>query len=427
MKAKLTDRLIKTILPQQAPYEIVDSEINGFILRVQPSGILTYYLVYRTTHGTKKRYRLGRHGSISVTQARDLAKQYSAKTLSGQDVQEDKKKAYREKEKAQAHTLGKFIEHHYAPWIKTERKRGLETINRLNLNFSHLMDLPLEEISPRLVEKWRVEQQQKGKSPATVNRDITTIKAVLSKAAAWDWLGISPLIKLKPLKTDDMIKVRYLSEDEEKRLLAALEERNKQGILKRISANNWRSSRAYDLLPSLNEDGFFDYLMPMVLLSIHTGLRQGELFSLCWDHVDLNKATITVAGNKAKSGKTRHVPLNSKALYVLKTWNKQCSDHDLVFPNKEGQQMDNVRKSWIRVLKNSNVANFRWHDLRHHFASKLVMAGVDLNTVRELLGHSDLKITLRYAHLAPEHKAEAVSRLVNFAEDKKMVTAHAPL
>ena len=76
--------------------------------------------------------------------------------------------------------------------------------------------------------------------------------------------------------------------------------------------------------------------------------------------------------------------------------------------------MDNVRKSWAGVLKEAHISHFRWHDLRHHFASRLVMAGVDLNTTRELLGHSDLKITLRYAHLAPEHKAEAMERLVNF-------------
>ena len=117
MKSKLTERAVKNIILQQKPYEIVDSEINGFILRVQPSGVLTYYLVYRTLDGTKKRYKLGRYGAITVAQARDLAKQFSAKSLSGQDLQKEKKIARLEKEKISSRTLEGFIKLHYAPWV----------------------------------------------------------------------------------------------------------------------------------------------------------------------------------------------------------------------------------------------------------------------------------------------------------------------
>jgi integrase len=148
----------------------------------------------------------------------------------------------------------------------------------------------------------------------------------------------------------------------------------------------------------------------MVLVSLNTGIRWGELTSLTWDVVDMEKALLTVIGKTAKSGKTRHVPLNAIALNALKEWQKQ-SGGAVVFPGRNGNTLDNVNKSWHAVLDTAGIKNFRWHDTRHHFASWLVMAGVDLNTVRDLLGHSDMKMTLRYAHLAPEHKASAVAKL----------------
>jgi len=103
--------------------------------------------------------------------------------------------------------------------------------------------------------------------------------------------------------------------------------------------------------------------------------------------------------------------LNDEALSVLRQWQKQIKGEGLVFPGKNGSRLDNVRKSWAGLLKNASITGFRWHDLRHDFASKLVMAGVPLNTVRDLLGHADLTTTLRYAHLAPDHRAQAVALL----------------
>ena len=105
--------------------------------------------------------------------------------------------------------------------------------------------------------------------------------------------------------------------------------------------------------------------------------------------------------------------LNTEAIAVLRKW--QSSHHtkeDLVFRNARGLRFTHVKTSWSRLLNMADIENFRWHDMRHTFASKLVMKGVDLNTVREFLGHTDIKMTQRYAHLAPEHKARAVELLV---------------
>ena len=132
-----------------------------------------------------------------------------------------------------------------------------------------------------------------------------------------------------------------------------------------------------------------------------------------WAQCDLERCLITVLGESAKSGKVRHMPLNEEAAKTLREWRKQQPDDcGLVFSGRDGLPFYNVKTAWQRVLIDAKIANFRWHDLRHHFASRLVMAGVDLNTVRELLGHADLKMTLRYAHLAPEHMAAAAAKLI---------------
>jgi integrase len=148
---------------------------------------------------------------------------------------------------------------------------------------------------------------------------------------------------------------------------------------------------------------------------MNTGLRRGELFDLTWRDVDLEGEQVTVRAASAKSGKTRHVPLNQTALGTLEARQKDDSKpDDLVFQSpKTGGRLNNVKNSWQDLVDRAKLIDFRFHDTRHDFASRLVMAGTDLNIVRELLGHSTMEMTLRYAHLAPEHKASAVALLDN--------------
>jgi integrase len=209
-------------------------------------------------------------------------------------------------------------------------------------------------------------------------------------------------LQLRPVESRRV--VRFLNQAEERKLRKALADRDAAMIAARESGNGWRIARGKALLPAIHADGYGDHLTPLVLLAMNTGLRRGELLSLRWSDINLDARLLTVRAETAKSGKQRHIPLNAEATKVLRTWAGR-SEGDCVFG------VSDVKTAWVALVRAAGLENFRFHDLRHHFASKLVMAGVDLNTVRELLGHSDIKMTLRYSHLAPDHLAAAVAKI----------------
>lgn len=402
MKALINNSLLTRIASAEKQYDIWDTKLKGFILRVHPNG----NMFYRCEYARGKRFTIGNSQILTPTQARDRAKEVLADAVKGVDplVVKRQKKI----------TLKSFIETEYQQWAKAHRKSGIETVARIKRCFFQTFgDKSLETITILDVEKWRTRKLNLNRKSNTVNRDIITLKAAISKAVEWEIIQSHPLAKLRPLKADGSPKIRYLERNEESNLRRCLDMREEQLKAARDRANEWRRNRGYELLPNLYDQSLADYLKPMVLLSINTGLRRGELFNLTWDNIDLKNAILTVSGDSAKSGKTRHIPLNDEALNILKVWRNRTEVMGLVFSNNDGQRFGHVKKSWSNLLKEAGIENFRWHDLRHHFASKLVMAAVDLNTVRELLGHADIKMTLRYAHLAPEHKAQAVAKLLS--------------
>ena len=139
---------------------------------------------------------------------------------------------------------------------------------------------------------------------------------------------------------------------------------------------------------------------------MNTGLRRGELLALRWESIDFSRRILTVEGGTAKNRQTRHVPLNDEAMGMLNRWREQTNGGRRIFEVSTG-----FKTAWAKLLRRANITTFRWHDLRHHFASRLVQAGVPLNTVRDLLGHSSVAMSLRYAHLAPDQRREAVAKL----------------
>ncbi len=404
MRALIGNTLLKRIEPRPKPFEVRDTRLKGFLLRVQPSGVATFYVEY----ARGKRYSLGRADAVKPDAARERAKEILADAYHGRDPMAEKRKA-------KSHTFRSFIEEVYRPWAEANIRTSANTVGRLKANFPDIQNKKLADITPWLVEKWRAARLKSGTKPSTVNRDLDDLRSSLGKAVAWGLLDTHPLGSVKRLRIDTKAAVRFLSDDEETRLHEAMGARDERIRVERDSANAWRRKRGYGLLQDLRACAFADYLTPMVLLFLHTGLQRGEVFNLTWADVDLDRANLIVRGTGAKSQQTRHVPLNEEALAVFQGWRDQTMGDGLIFPGKNGERFNNIRRSWAGVLDAAKISGFRLHDLRHTFASRLVMAGVDLNTVRELLGHSDYAMTLRYAHLAPEHKAAAVARLVRSA------------
>ena len=156
-------------------------------------------------------------------------------------------------------------------------------------------------------------------------------------------------------------------------------------------------------------------LGPLVITALHTGFGASELRSLTWDDVDGRRRMITVRAGYAKNGEARSVPMNQLLTDTLKSVKLANNQSDRVFCNRDGVPYRSFRSVFERAVRKAEVKDFTFHDLRHTFASRLVMAGVDLPTVKELLGHRDISMTMRYTHLSSDHKQTAVGKLEQFA------------
>lgn len=391
----LSTRAAETAKPEKLPYRIHDEKVRGLHLRVQPSGVKSYCLNWQRN----QTLTLGRYPVMTLDGARKAAIAKLAQT-----VEHGAPLAVVARAKpAKAHTFGEFITEHYGPHVEATAKAGTATHANIKACFGYLYGKHLTAISRAEFDKFKANRLKAGIHPATVNRDLARIKAALSVAVQWKMLAANPLLGVKRIKQGIEDRVRYLSKPEERALRTALDKREAQFSMRRQSGNAWRSERGRDVLASIT--GYCDHIMPMTLIALNTGLRRGEITQLTWADVNLPGKIVTVRAGYAKSGKARHLPLNSEAVDVLKRWKKQEPDGRLF-------KLICTTKAWGRLMEAAKLENFRFHDLRHTFASKLVMAGVDLNTVRELLGHGDIAMTMRYAHLAPEHKAAAVEMLV---------------
>lgn len=162
--------------------------------------------------------------------------------------------------------------------------------------------------------------------------------------------------------------------------------------------------------------GYVDYVYPMVMTALLTGGRKGSLRGLKWRDVDFEGSTIIYQGENSKAGNTIIVPMTKKLREILMRWKKQKNitesfeDKNKFVFSRDGVLPLSITSPscWHDILKDAKIENFRWHDMRHTYASTLIQNGVDIATVKELMGHSDIKTTAIYLHVAPKHMKESV-------------------
>lgn len=268
----------------------------------------------------------------------------------------------------------------YLPWAKEHKKSWN---NDLKYYQKHLEPRfgrkTLDAISPLDLEKMKVDLKKglnkRGKpyAPATIRHQLVLLRRLFNLARKWGlYEGKSPLESVSLPRLDNQ-RTEYLRDDELARLLDTLE--------------TW----------PCQESAVF------IKFALFSGLRRGEMLKLTWDDVDFDRGLITL--RDPKGGKTTTIPVSPQALEALRSLKARSS---LVFPGKNGGQRADFKGPWQRIRKEAGLPeNFRFHGLRHHFASALVSAGVDLLVVQRLLTHKDFRTTGRYAHLAPGALKEA--------------------
>ena len=209
-----------------------------------------------------------------------------------------------------------------------------------------------------------------------MNRYLAALKAAFSLAERNRKVERNPVSLVKMSKENNK-RVRYLTEDEENRLSSTV-------------------PKEYH---------------PLVILSLHTGMRKGELLNLKWEDIDFKQKRLMI--RESKAGEARHLPMNDFVIQTLQCLPRMLHNPYVFYGRNPGDRLKNGIKNtdWKKYLKEAGIENFHWHDLRHTFASRLVMKGINLYTVSKLLGHHSLDMTERYAHLAPDYLQKAVEVL----------------
>ena len=279
-----------------------------------------------------------------------------------------------DKKKIPKTTFYELCDQYWKLWGRHKRMNGLA--NMLEIWKQAIGNVAIKDLSQKRIEQFLNKRMEEGKvGAATRNRHLTMLRAMFNKGIEWGLANSNPAGSIGRLR-ETGARTRFLDGHEIQRLLAA-------------SSESFR---------------------PILITALHTGMRRGEILNLKWADVDFKNTIITV--QESKSGKKRMLPMDDtlcETLRVLPTRFKR--GYLYPSPVKEGKPQYDFKRQFRNAVTKAGIDNFRFHDLRHTFASHLVVSGVDLMTVKELLGHATLTMTMRYSHLAPDHRMRAIKTL----------------
>jgi integrase len=268
----------------------------------------------------------------------------------------------------------------------SEEKRAAErdrySLKRLYPFFS---GRDINDLTPADIRTYIDGRKSEGVGPGTINKEVGLLSSAINYAMReWDWDIPNPAARRKLKEPEG--RVRWITRAEAVSLIRAAESEPKS-----------------------------PHLSDFIRLALHTGCRKGELLGLEWKRVDLQAGLIHLEAEHTKAGRRRSVPINSEARAAIigraRYRAQHCPDSRWVFSHENGSRLQAVRRSFATACRRAGIDDYRIHDMRHTCAAWLVTAGVPLAEVRDLLGHSSVKMTERYAHLAPENVRAAVALL----------------
>ena len=366
-------------LPNRKKTDYYDTSITGFLLEVRHTGGKTFYLKYRTTHHDLRQHKIADARSVSCEKARQTAQKLRSVVVLGGDPSEDRKVM------RAVPTLSEFVLKEYIPLVQRTRRNVSSTLSFLH---RHLLPkfgtLHMDQLTPGMIREYHQVLLEKGYAPAMANKLPIILTVIYNTAKRMKVPGSdrNPANDVK-LFTLNNARERYLTGEETQRLMDSL-----------------------DLC--LNPQ-----LKPFIQILLLTGARKSEIRLARIEHVSLERKTIFVP--LSKIGRSRYIYLSAQAIEVIKSL-PRYPDCPWLIPNPKTMLPYSEAGhfvGWRNALKRAGLSDVRLHDLRHTAASVMVQANVPILTVSRILGHTQIKTSLRYSHLAEANLLAATETASN--------------